>query len=89
MATYTVKSHPVEVARITGLQPLVGPNTAVLSPDFGLLLILENGQKHKWLSEKNAPIPAAGDWFVKDAELNTVYVVSAVKFSTLFDESKG
>ena len=86
---YHIKSHAVEVSRVTGLQPLMGRNNQLTSPDVGLILVLEDSTKQKWLCEKDGVIPAAGDWFVTDSELHVTYVVSAVKFSTLFDESKG
>ena len=85
---YHMKSHEVTISKIIGLQPLIGRNSQLTSPDVSLILVLENEQKQTWLCEKNAPAPAAGDWFVTDSELHVSYIVAAGKFSDLFEESQ-
>jgi hypothetical protein len=85
---YKVKAHAIEVARITGVQPLINRNTVLMSPDFGLTLVLDGGAKTDWLSEKGSPAPVPGDWFVHDAELNVSYIVPVQKFNELFKVRK-
>jgi hypothetical protein len=85
---YQVKSHPVEVARIQSIQPLMGRNTVLMSPDFGLTLILYGGAKTDWLSEKGNPAPKVDDYFVCDDELHVSYIVAAEKFNELFSNQE-
>ena len=85
MSTYRVKTHEVAVTKIVGIQPLMGRNTALMAPDQGLLLVLDSGEKHKWLSEPNAPVPQVGDAFVIDSELGVSLIVPAAKFADLFE----
>ena len=85
---YRVKSHPVEVSRIQSIQPLMGRNSVLTSPDFGLVLILDAGTKRDWLCEKNAPAPVAGDFFVCDDEFHVSYIVAAAKFNEMFEETQ-
>ena len=89
MSTYKIKSHPVEVSRVTGVQPLMGRNTELVSPDVGLILVLEDSTKQKWLCETGGVVPTAGDFFVTDKDLHLAYIVPAVKFKELFRKSKG
>ena len=89
MSTHTVQAHPVEAKKITGIQPLMGRNDQLTSPDVGLILVLEDSTKQKWLCEKDGVIPAAGDFFVTDKALGVSFIVPAQKFGELFVESKG
>jgi hypothetical protein len=79
----TVKEHSVIAVRVTGVLPLrnsAGP----MSPDAGLLIVLEDGSKRKWLLEAYAPVPAPGMWLIHDDILKTDYVMSAEQFAELF-----
>jgi hypothetical protein len=84
MTTYHVKSHAVEGSKIVRIQPLMGRNDQLMSPESGLVLVLDDATKHKWLGEKDGAMPSVGDFLVKDDALNVIYVVAADKFSTLF-----
>ena len=86
MATM-LRAHAVTAARIISVQPLVTQGRLV-SPDAGLLLVLADGSREKWISEKDNVTPAPGDWLVTDGELHAAYVVSAQKFATLFEVTK-
>ena len=88
MTQYKVKSHVVEASRIICIQPLMGRNNQLMSPDAGLVLVLEDNSKHNWVAEKNSHMPVAGDFLVADRELNVTYVVAATKFAVLFREFK-
>jgi hypothetical protein len=77
-----VREHAVSATRIVQVLPLrnsAGP----MSPDSGLLIVLETGSKHRWLIEDGA-IPAIGSFLVNDADLHNRYVVTAEKFAELF-----
>lgn len=80
---YRVNSHEVEAFKIANVLPLV-MNSAMLSPDAGIVLVLENETRHKWLSEKDGAMPSVGDFFVRDSALNVTYIVDATKFTKLF-----
>jgi hypothetical protein len=84
MTQYKIKSHAVEASCIISLQPLMGRNTELMSPESGLMLVLDDNSKHQWVSEKIGMMPCAGDFLVKDTELNIIYVVAATKFQNLF-----
>jgi hypothetical protein len=88
MPTHHVNSHAIEAARIVSVEPLLAQGK-ILSPEAGLTLVLENGAKHKWLSEKAGSAPSMGDFLIKDDELSVIYFVTANKFSTLFRETSG
>ena len=85
MTRYTAQPRGVLAAQIIRVEPLMARNTALLSPDQGLLLVLDSGEKHKWLSEPNAPVPQIGDAFVVDSELGVSLIVPAAKFGQLFE----
>jgi hypothetical protein len=80
----TVKEHAVSATRIAQVQPLRGNGGGPMSPDAGLLIVLEDGSKRKWLLDANAPVPAPGMWLIHDDILKTDSVVSAEQFSELF-----
>ena len=87
---YQIKAHEVAVSKIVKLEPLQGRNDQLTSPDVGLLLVLEDSTKQKWLCEKDGASPAAGDFFVTDKELGVTYIVPVAKFKKLFRKaSKG
>jgi hypothetical protein len=88
MNNYHVCSHEVAAVRIVNLQPLLGRNEQLVSPESGLVLVLEDETKHKWLCEKDSVTPTVGDFLVTDKELNVTYIVTAAKFATLFQENK-
>jgi len=67
---------------------MLGRNDQLVSPESGLVLVLADETKHKWLCEKDGVMPSVGDWLVTDNELRVVYVVAADKFSTLFQETR-
>jgi hypothetical protein len=81
-----VKSHAVTAVRIVQVSPLRAGGQ-ITSPDAGLLIVLEDGSKRKWLLEANTPVPAIGMWMVHDDVLKTDYVVTAEQFSSLFNET--
>jgi hypothetical protein len=87
MAHYRINSHPVAASRIVGVKPLMGRNTELMSPDFGLTLVLEDETQNKWLCEKGI-VPSVGDFLVHDTELNVTYVVTPTKFKKLFRKPK-
>jgi len=80
---YRVSSHEVEGSKIVNVQPLLASGK-MLSPDAGLVLVLENDSKHNWVAEKNNHTPSVGDFLISDTELNVVFVVDAAKFKQLF-----
>jgi hypothetical protein len=81
--TITVKEHAVSATRIAQVQPLRGNGGGPMSPDAGLLIVLEDGSKRKWLIEDGA-IPVVGSFLVYDADLHASYLVTAEKFAELF-----
>lgn len=84
--TTHVKAHRVTATKIVSVEPLVS-REKVLSPEAGLLLVLENGKKHQWFSEKAGTMPVVGDLLIADAELNNlIYFVPSGKFAALFSE---
>jgi hypothetical protein len=85
VAHYRVNSHGVEASRIASVGPLVAQGK-MLSPEAGLVLVLENETSHKWLAEKDGDMPSVGDFLVADKELNVTYVVTATKFKASFEE---
>jgi hypothetical protein len=86
MATQ-VKAHPVTVAKIVSVEPLV-THGKTLSPEAGLLLVLDNGTKHQWFSEKAVTAsPVVGDFLITDPDLNNlIYFVRSETFAALFSE---
>ena len=80
---YRVSSHEVEGSKIVNVQPLLSQGK-MLSPDAGLVLVLDDNSKHQWVSEKFGITPTVGDFLVADRELNMTYVVAATKFKKLF-----
>ena len=85
MKLYLAKPREVSAAQVIRVEPLMGRNTALLSPDAGLVLVLDDGTKHRWLAESGA-IPAADDYLVRDAELHHDFVVSQKQFRELFTD---
>ncbi len=81
--TYRVNSHEVEGSKIVNVQPLLASGK-MLSPDAGLVLVLEDDSKHNWVAEKNNHTPSVGDFLVTDKELGIVFVVAAAQFQKLF-----
>ena len=79
----TVHAHAVTAIRITQVLPLRAGDK-ITSPDAGLLLVLEDGSKRKWLLEPNPPLPELGMWLIHDEILKTDSVVTAEKFAELF-----
>ena len=77
-----VKKHFVTATKIAQVSPL-RHGGQITSPDAGLLLVLSDNTKHKWLIEDGA-IPVVGSFLVHDADLNTRYLVTAEKFAELF-----
>jgi hypothetical protein len=84
--SYQVKAHAVTAVQIESVQPLRVSGDRFLSPDAGVLLRLADGTKTKYLAEPGVPMPAAGDWFVRDEALATTFVVTAARFAELFSE---
>jgi len=82
---YKMKSHSVQAQLIKALSPLRASSDRVLSPDAGLILELEDGKRIKWMAEPNVPMPTVGDYFAEDNELHTTAVITAAKFSELFE----
>jgi hypothetical protein len=85
---YRVASHNVDAVQILRIQPLMGRNTQVMSPDAGLLLVLSDETKQTWLSEKGSIAPTVGDFLVTDTVLNLSYVVAAANFQKMFRSTK-
>jgi hypothetical protein len=81
---HQIKSHPVSVAKITRIEPLLR-NGNLTSPELGLTLRLDNGAMHQWLSEPGNPAPVTGDFFVTDELLGLSFIVSADRFNELFE----
>jgi len=82
---FSMKAHPVQVSEVTGVEPLVVAGQ-MKSPSIGLTLILSDGARHVWLTEKDRATPAVGDYLVKDEVLNLDFVVPAARFPELFKE---
>ena len=81
-----VKKHLVTATKIAGVSPLRS-GSQITSPDAGLVLVLEDSTKRKWLIEDNV-LPEVGSWLVHDDVLKTDYVVTAEQFQTLFQETE-
>jgi len=84
---FSMKAHPVQVSEVTGVEPLVVAGQ-MKSPSVGLTLILADGARHVWLTEKTGAMPVPGDFLISDTELNLDFVVPAGKFSKFFREQK-
>ena len=82
---FKTASHMVEARQIAIVQPLFIGGDRMFSPDQGIILRLDDGKKLKYLSEENAPMPVAGDWFISDQEIHTTYVVNPEQFQRLFE----
>jgi hypothetical protein len=77
-------SHMVEANRISSVLPLI-IGDKMLSPDAGIILLLADGTKKKWLAEPNAPMPVVGDFLISNQELHVTYVVNPEQFQRLFE----
>lgn len=87
MSRYRMNSHEVEVHKVVNIQPLLGRGgSSLMSPDQGLALILDDGQKINWLAESKQPAPSAGDFLIEDSALGTSILIPAAKFNELFSE---
>jgi hypothetical protein len=80
-----VKSHEVFATKIVGVLPLTNQNGQLISPEAGLVLLLEDRSRHRWLTEQGGVTPTIGDFLVEDRELLAAFIVSAVKFAELFE----
>jgi hypothetical protein len=87
MSSFHMKEHSVSAQQIEAVQPLRTSGDRFLSPDAGILLVLSDGTKTKYLAEPNVPMPVQGDWFVRDEVLATTFVVTAARFAELFQEA--
>jgi hypothetical protein len=87
MPQFFMKSHKVQASQVTGLEPLVVAGQ-MKAPSVGLTLILANGARHIWLTEKTGPMPSVGDYAVRDEALNLEFVVPASRFAELFKEAR-
>jgi hypothetical protein len=87
MTKYISKPRLVSAVEIVSVSPLLGRNgSTVMSPDQGLLLTLSDHLTFRWIAaDKDGGVPEVGAWFVRDSELGTSYIVSAAKFSELFE----
>jgi hypothetical protein len=83
-----VKSHEVFATKITGVLPLTSQNGQLISPEAGLVLLLEDRSRHRWLTEQGGVTPTIGDFLVDDRELRTTFIVSAARFTELFDATE-
>ena len=82
MAVYQVKAHKITAVRITQVSPLRAGGQ-ITSPDAGVLLLLEDNTRQRWLIEEGS-LPVVGSLLVYDADLHNRYIVSAEKFAELF-----
>jgi hypothetical protein len=81
---YQIRAHEIAAAhKITSVGPLTVRGN-MLSPDAGLLLVLEGGASDTWIIEKCGIVPCAGCWLVQD--LFSTYIVSEEDFKKLFYE---
>jgi hypothetical protein len=78
----SVNAHKVSAIRIESIQPLRRGGQLV-HPDEGVLIILSDGTKKKWLNEGGVPAKA-GDLLISDTDLNATYVINPEKFAELF-----
>lgn len=85
-AQYTVKSHAVTAARILRTEPIYD-HGAMVAPDRGLMLRLEDESVEKWIADKSGVMPQIGDVLVRDFELHCTVVVPAAQFQELFTEA--
>jgi hypothetical protein len=84
---YTIKPHAVIGARILRVEPIYDFG-AMVPPDKGLMLRMEDGSKEKWAADQSGIVPQIDDFLVRDSELHFTVVVPAVKFATFFAEEK-
>jgi hypothetical protein len=80
-----VKAHDVFAIKIVGVLPLTSQNGNLVSPEAGLVLLLEDRSRHKWLMEHGGVTPSIGDYLVRDEMLHTDYIVGAETYSQLFE----
>lgn len=85
MAQYTIKSHAVTGARIARTEPIYD-HGAMVAPDKGLMLRMEDGSTEKWVADKSGIVPRIDDFLVRDSELHFTVVVPAARFKELFAE---
>lgn len=88
MTRYIAKPRAVLASQVIRVEPLMSKNTTLLSPDRGLVLVLDDGTKHRWLAEDGA-MPAPDDYLVRDGELHHDFIVPVNKFAELFEETDG
>lgn len=84
MTRYTAKPRAVSAAQVIRVEPMAGRNSTLLSPDAGLVLILDDNTRQRWLAEDGA-MPSVGWYLVRDDELHHDFVVAAAKFAELFE----
>jgi hypothetical protein len=72
----------VTAVKIVQVSPLRAGGQ-ITSPDSGVVILLEDSTKRKWLSEGGG-IPEIGSWLIHDEILKTDYVVTENQFATLF-----
>jgi hypothetical protein len=82
---YTVKSHEVQAAKITKTEPIFD-HGAMVAPDRGLILVLDDGSREKWVADKSGVVPQIGDFVITDPELHIRVVVPAARFAVMFQE---
>jgi hypothetical protein len=87
MTRYMARAREVLAAQIVRVEPLMGRNTTLMAPDSGLILVLDDGTKSKWLAEDGS-FPAPDDYVVHDGLLHHDFIVSAAKFRELFTEKE-
>jgi hypothetical protein len=85
MSLVKIKTRTVDAAQIVELQPLF-VRGEMKHLDAGVCLRLSDGSCFTWLaSAADSSAPAVGDYLIRDTALDVAAIVSAAKFSELFD----
>ena len=78
----TIRSHKVTVTKVEEVGPL-HIHGRMVGPNEGLMLVLEDGQRRVWMTDKSDSTPETGSYFVTDDVLSVSYILSAAKFIAL------
>jgi hypothetical protein len=78
----TIKSHKVTATKVEEVGPL-HIHGRMVGPNEGLMLVLEDGQRRVWMTDKSDSTPETGSYFVTDDIVGVSFILPAAKFSAL------